>query len=73
MFFQELLILCIEGYIELLLSGFIYFKIPENNQDNRWTMHLSAIWFIFLTLMFIPVMFFSISLMSLEEIKEPSF
>ena len=73
MFFQEILIIFIEGYIELLLAAFIYFNIPEINQDRRLTMYLISSFYLVVTLILIPMLLLWVWSKSLIQIKEQSF
>ena len=58
MFFNEILIIIIEGYIELLYAGVLVRYTPVNNQDNNAFAVSVGIFYFVMCLAIIPSIFF---------------
>ena len=54
LFFNDLIIILIEGYMEILLSAILILNVPNNNQDNTTPMIGYGFMFLIATLVFVP-------------------
>ena len=69
LFFNDLLVLFIEGYLELILAGLLIEKVPENNQDNNPFMLGVGYYYLFVTMFLIPGLLGWLFHLSLRKIK----
>ena len=55
LFFSEIILICIEGYIELLIAGIFSFIVPDSNQDNNSLMKRIGNFYLVVTLIILPI------------------
>ena len=73
MFFNEILIIIIEGYIEFLFAGILIFQVPENNQDNNIVLIGIGSLYLIVCIVVIPIIFIWILHQKLEFLKSEEF
>ena len=72
-FFNEILVLYIEGQIELLIAAYLYWNIPENNPNNTLWVDFFAIYFFSIPMIVLPSLFFWMFTKNLRHLKSKKF
>ena len=71
-FFGQILILNIEGQIELMIAGNLYWRIPENNPNNTTWVACFAFYYFSVPLL-IPFVFFWMFSKNLKRLRHQKF